>query len=354
MRLGIIGLPQSGKTTIFNALTHGHAPTTASAGRIEMHTAVIDVPDARLDELGRMFAPRKVIHAKVTYADVAGLEGAAEKSGISGALLNQLSQMDGFILVVRCFENENVPHPAGSVDPVRDIDSMKSELLLNDLVAVEKKTEKLEEELRKGAADKSSLERQMLLFRRLHDELSAGRALRDARISVEEDKLLSGFGLLSRKPLLILLNLGEGQAAPSISHEQNCPVLFLQGKLEMEISQLSAEDGLLFMKEYGIEEPGLEKMIRVSYDLLNLQSFFTIGDHEVHAWTILRGSSAAQAAGEIHTDMQRGFIRAEVISFNELVTLGGINEARSAGRLRLEGKDYILQDGEIVYIRFNV
>ena len=354
MKLGIIGLPQSGKTTIFNALTRGHAPTTASAGRIEVHTAVINVPDDRLEVLGRMFTPRKVVHAKMTYADVAGLDGSAGKSGISGTLLNQLSQMDGFILVVRCFQNENVPHPAGSIDPARDIASMEGELLLNDLIAVERKLERLEEDRRKGGSDKKLVEKQVELFKRLHEHLSTSKVLREVEISCEEEKLLSGFGLLSRKPTLILLNLGENQAAPECRLTHPCPVISLQGKLEMDIAQLPDEEGRLFMKEYGIEELGLEKMIRISYDLLNQQSFFTVGEDEVRAWTIQRGASASQAAGEIHTDMQRGFIRAEVISYAELTSLGGINEARASGKLRLEGKDYIVQDGEIIYIRFNI
>ncbi|MDO9131175.1 MAG: GTPase, partial [Anaerolineales bacterium] len=284
MKLGIIGLPQSGKTTIFNALTRGDAPTTASAGRMEVHTAVVDVPDARLDRLAEMFQPRKPIHAKVTYADIAGLEGGAAKSGISGTLLNQLAQMDGFLHVVRCFADENVPHSAGGVDPARDAAAMESELLLNDLIAVERKLERLTEERKKGGADKVLNERQAALFTRLHVELSAEKPLREVEITAEEDKHLSGFGLLTRKPLLVLLNLGESQSAPEIKLTHPCPVVALQGKLEMEIAQLAPDDAAVFMAEYGIAEPSLKRMIRLSYDLLHLQSFFTIGDDEVRAW----------------------------------------------------------------------
>lgn len=354
MKLGIIGLPQSGKTTIFNALTRGDAPTTASAGRMEVHTAVVDVPDARLDRLAEMFQPRKPIHAKVIYADIAGLEGGAAKSGISGTLLNQLAQMDGFLHVVRCFADENVPHSAGGVDPARDAAAMESELLLNDLIAVERKLERLTEERKKGGADKVLNERQTTLFTRLHAELSAEKPLREVEITVEEDKHLSGFGLLTCKPLLVLLNLGESQSAPEIKLPHPCPVVALQGKLEMEIAQLAPDDAAVFMAEYGIAEPSLNRMIRLSYDLLHLQSFFTIGDDEVRAWTVKRGANAYEAAGEIHTDLQRGFIRAEVVAFDDLSALGGLAEARAKGKLRLEGKEYIVQDGEIVHIRFNV
>ena len=354
MKLGIIGLPQSGKTTIFNALTRGHAPTTASAGRMEVHTAVVDVPDPRVDRLSALFKPKKTIYAKVTYADIAGLEGGAAKSGLSGALLNQLTQMDGLIHVVRCFENVNVPHPSGNVDPARDVTAMDSELLLNDLIAVERKLERLTEERKKGGADKILNERQTALFQRLHETLSSETPLRLSTISTEEDKLLSGFGLLTRKPLLLLLNLGEGQAAPEVKPAHSCPVVSLQGKLEMEIAQLPPEDAALFMQEYGIQELSLNKMISLSYDLLELQSFFTVGDDEVRAWTVKRGATAHEAAGEIHTDLQKGFVRAEVVAYQDLVDLGGLAEARAKGKLRLEGKDYVVQDGEIVHIRFNV
>ena len=354
MKLGIIGLPQSGKTTIFNALTRGHAPTTASAGRMEVHTAVVDVPDPRVDRLSALFKPKKTIYAKVTYADIAGLEGGAAKSGLSGSLLNQLTQMDGLIHVVRCFEDLNVPHPSGSVDPARDVSAMDTELLLNDLIAVERKLERLTEERKKGGADKILNERQTALFQRLHETLSSETPLRLSTISTEEDKLLSGFGLLTRKPLLLLLNLGEGQAAPEVKPAHSCPVVSLQGKLEMEIAQLPPEDAALFMQEYGIQELSLNKMISLSYDLLELQSFFTVGDDEVRAWTVKRGATAHEAAGEIHTDLQKGFVRAEVVAYQDLVDLGGLAEARAKGKLRLEGKDYVVQDGEIVHIRFNV
>ncbi|MCL4559257.1 MAG: redox-regulated ATPase YchF [Chloroflexi bacterium] len=356
MRLGIIGLPQSGKTTLFNALTRGTQPTGAAAGRIEVHTAVVDVPDPRVDRLSAMFQPKKTIYAKVTYADIAGLDGSAGKTGISGVLLNQLTQMDGFIHVVRCFESERVPHPAGSIDPLRDILTMDTELILNDLIAVERKQERLVEEKKKGGGrEKAVIEREITLFDRFHEALSAEIPLRDLEISFEEEKLLTGYGFLSRKPNLIVLNLSEGQEAPVIEYShRHSQIVALQGELEMEIAQLPPEEAEVFLKEYGIAEPSLSRMIRLSYDLLGLQSFFTVGPDEVRAWTVRRGATAPEAAGEIHTDLQKGFIRAEVVTYDDLVALGGLSEARGKGKLRLEGKDYVVQDGDVITIRFNI
>jgi GTP-binding protein YchF len=354
MRLGIIGLPQSGKTTIFNALTRGHQPLTTSGGRFDVHTGVVDVPDMRVDQLSSLFKPKKTIYAKVTYADIAGLEGS--QSAISGQLLNILTQMDGLLHVVRCFEDTNVPHPAGSINPLRDITTMDAELVLNDLIAVERKLERLADERKKGGGrEKSMIDREIVLFERFKEELSREIPLREIDLTAEEEKILSGFGFLTRKPMMILLNLHEGQEMPPIEYSRpHSNLAALQGKLEMEIAQLAPEDIEDFMTEYGISELGLARVIRLSYDLLGLISFFTVGPDEVRAWTIYRGSTAYEAAGEIHTDLQKGFIRAEVIPYDVLISLGGLNEAKAKGRLRLEGKEYVVHDGEIVHIRFNV
>ncbi len=354
MRLGIIGLPQSGKTTLYNALTRGSQPTGMSTGKIEVHTAVVDVPDPRVDTLSGMFNPKKTIYAKVTYADIAGLDGSAGKTGISGTLLNQLTQMDGFIHVVRVFDDENVPHPNGSIDPMRDINAMDSEFILNDLISVERKLEKLAEERKKGAGrDKGTIDREIELFNRLNDALGEENPLRNLDLTEDEIKILSGFGFLSLKPMLIVLNLSEGQKAPEIAYpHKHSQVVALQGKLEMDISQLPPEEMEMFLQEYGIEEPSLNRMIRLSYDLLGLQSFFTVGPDECRAWTVERGATAPIAAGVIHSDLQKGFIRAEVVHYNDLTTLGSMNEAKTRGKLRLEGKEYIVKDGDILNIRF--
>ncbi len=355
MRLGIIGLPQSGKTTLFNALTRSTQPT-GPTGKIEIHTGVVDVPDPRVDKLSAMFKPKKTIYAKVTYADIAGLDGSAGKTGISGTLLNQLTQMDGFIHVIRTIEDENVAAPSGSVNPTRDLATMDSEFIINDLIAVERKLERLREERKKGAGrDKGQIEREVVLFERIEAALNEETPLRDLAINAEEEKLLSGFGFLSRKPVLIVFNQSEGQSMPQIPYpHQHSQMVALQGKLEAEIAQLPPEDARMFLEEYGIEEPSLNRMIRLSYDLLGLQSFFTVGPDEVRAWTVRRGALAPEAAGEIHTDLQKGFIRAEVVAYNDLISLGGMTEVRSKGKLRLEGKEYPVLDGDILNIRFNI
>jgi hypothetical protein len=318
---------------------------------MEVHTAVVDVPDARVDRLSAMFNPRKTIYAKVTYADIAGLEGGG-KASISGQLLNQLTQLEGFLLVVRAFANDNVPHPTGSVDPKRDLEVMYSELLLNDLIAVERKLERLIEERKKGGTDKTINERQTALFTRLNEALNANTPLRKLALNADESRELASFGLLTRKPLMTVFNLGEGQRAPEL--ELDHPSTALMGQLEMEIAQLSPDDAAVFMKEYGIEELGLSRMIKLSYDLLQLQSFFTVGEDEVRAWTVDRGATALEAAGAIHTDLQHGFVRAEVVAYEDLVSLGDMNQARTKGKLRLEGKEYPVQDGDIVHVRFNL
>jgi GTP-binding protein YchF len=365
MKLGIIGLPQSGKTTTFNALTRGDRPVGpghAGGGRFEVQTAVVPVPDPRVDVLSGMFKPRKTIYAQVIYADIAGVEaagdgGAAEKSGFSGPLLNQLATMDGFLHVVRAFENPTVPHPQGSVDPARDLAAVDGELLLNDLLAVERKLERLDEEAKKGIIkDKGLHAQEQALFATLKQALEADKPLRDLELSPADEKLLASYQLLTRKPMLVVFNAGDEAAdparLPSYNHARAGSVV-LQGKLEMEIAQLPPDEAAMFLQEYGITEPGLNRMIRLSYDLLGLESFFTVGEDEVRAWTVRRGASAPEAAGEIHTDLQKGFIRAEVASYADLTQAGGYPELRAQGKLRLEGKDYIVKDGDILNIRFS-
>jgi GTP-binding protein YchF len=357
MRLGIIGLPQSGKTTVFNALTRGRAPTGAmiGGGRFEVHTAVVAVPDPRVDKLSSMFHPQKTVYAQVTYADVAGIESNPSARGeLKGPLLAELRQMDGLLNVVRAFEDEAVPHPLGGIDPARDASAMDSELLINDLITVERKLERLQEELRKGGAkDKAQAQKEAELFGRLNAHLQENKTVRDLDLSPDEERALSGIGLLTQKPMLILWNLGEGQKEPGLpAPGRRYAAAGIQGKLEMEIAQMSPQESAAFLKEYGIEEPGMNRVIRLSYDLLGLQSFFTVGEDEVRAWTVRRGALAPEAAGVVHTDMQKGFIRAEVVHYDDLTALGGMAEARGKGKLRLEGKEYPVKDGDILNIRF--
>lgn len=356
MRLGIVGLPQSGKTTVFNALTRGTQPTGTVTGKIEVHEAVVDVPDARVDKLAEMFLPKKTIYAKVTYDDISGLDGSASKSGISGELLNKLAQMDGFIHVVRAFENDMVVHPNGSIDPARDIASMEGDFIINDLISVEKKLQRLTEEKKKGGGrDKAVIEREIELFNRFHECLTADKPLRTLDISAEELKSVSGFGLLSLKPILIIINMDEMQDVPAVEAPgANTMLTSIRGKIEMELSQMEPDDAEMFMEEYGIKELALNSIIRLSYELLDQQSFFTAGADECRAWTTSRHATAPEAAGVIHTDLQKGFIRAEVIAYDDLMELGSMNEAKAKGKLRLEGKDYLVKDGDILNIRFNV
>jgi len=354
MKLGIIGLPQSGKTTVFNALTRAEQPTGEAVSRMEVHSAVVDVPDERVERLTHMFNPKKKILAKVTYADIAGLGSAADKGEISGQLLNQLAQMDGYIHVVRCFDDPQVAHVRERIDPQRDIRLMDEEFMLNDQIMVERKQEKLTEEHRKGGGrDKGLIEREIALFERLHAALASGQPLRELDLNSEKEKAISGFGFLSRKPLMILLNLGEGQAESQLDDlPAKAGCLALQGKLEMDIVRLPDEDAQVFMAEYGISELGLVRLIRASYDLLGLQSFFTVGEDEVRAWTVRRGALAPEAAGVVHSDMEKGFIRAEVVAYSDLMTCGSLAEARARGKLRLEGKQYPVQDGDVISVRF--
>jgi len=354
MKLGIIGLPQSGKTTIFNALTRASQPTDMSSGKMEIHTGVVDVPDNRVDRLVEFFAARKTVRAKVTYVDIAGL-GSGNKGELSGSLLNQLSQMDGLIHVVRCFEDENVLHVLSSINPSRDIANMDAELLLNDQIKIEAKLLRLHEDGHKGGRDKGEIERETKLFEKLNETLQQEKPLRILTLDEEEERLIQGYGFLTRKPMLIILNLSEGQTVPTIdSATSNYKMIPLQGKIEMEIAQLPAEEAQLFLQEYGIEEPGLNRMIRESYELLGLLSFFTAGEKEVHAWTVHKGATAPEAAGTIHSDMQQGFIRAEIMAYSDLMDAGSIAELRNRGKLRVEGKNYIIQDGDIIEIRFNI
>lgn len=356
MQLGIIGLPQSGKTTVYKALTGADIPAEMSTGQMEVHTAVVDVPDPRVDRLCDMFKPKKIVRAKVTYADIAGLDGTAGRAGLPGVMINQLAQMDGFLHVVRQFENASVPHLAESIDPIRDITTMDTDFILNDLLMVERRLEKLREEHRRGVSrPRDVIQLEIDLFERLEAMLNAEKPLRHFTFTAEEDKVVSSFGFLSRKPQIIVFNQSEDQAIVEYSSPHpHTTVVSLPAKLELDIMALEPEDAAIFMEEYGVSELSMSRLIKVSYDLLNVHSFFTAGEKEVHVWTLRKGSNAREAAGTIHSDMEKGFIRAEVISFDDLMTYGTTAEARNHGRLRVEGKNYIIEDGDIIEIRFNI
>ena len=356
MQLGIIGLPQSGKTTLYKALTKADVPTEMSSGRMEVRTAVVDVPDDRVTELVKLYVPKKVVRTKVTYADIAGLDGSANKEGLSGQLINQIAQMDGLLHVVRQFENASVPHQAGSVDPLRDLQALDSEFMLNDMIMVERRLEKLREEHRRGVArPREVTQAEIDLFERLHAVLSQDKPLRHYHFTAEEDKVLASFGFLSRKPQIVVFNISEDQKPVEFSSPHpHTNAVSMAAKLEMDLAALEPEDAAMFMEEFGVTETGLVRLIRMSYDLLGLQTFFTAGEKEVHAWTLRRGGTAKDAAGVIHTDLEKGFIRAEIVAYEDMIKYKNNAEARNHGRLRVEGKDYPMADGDIIEVRFNI
>ncbi len=356
MRLGIIGLPQSGKTTIFNALTGQQIKTGfGGSGQMEIHTAVVPVPDPRVDFLSALYKPKKTTYATVTYKDIGGLDSGMGEGGLSGPLRNELQQVDGFVHVVRVFTDESVPHAQGSVNPARDIGLLESEFLLLDLIAVERRQERLKDEWSKKPDVRRNVEQETALMERLHAHLEAERPLRELGLTADEIKLVSGYGLLTLKPMLIVLNCGETLIPPEeVSGSTTAPAISLQGQVEAEIAGLEPEDRALFLADYGIEEPSASRVIRLSYDLLGIHSFFTVGEDEVRAWSMPVGGNAVDAAGTIHTDLARGFIRAEVTAYADLHALGDMKAVKAAGKQRLEGKTYIVQDGDILTIRFNV
>jgi ribosome-binding ATPase len=357
MRLGIIGLPNSGKTTIFNALTRSNRPTGAvSSGKMEVFTAVVSVPDERIEKLTAMYKPKRTILATITYTDIGGMEKGISASGISGELRNQLQQVDGLIHVVRAFEDDTVPHPDGSVDPARDLTTVDTEFLLSDLITVERRLERLAEDSKKGKVqNKTAYETETALLGRFKDQLDALQPLRDLDVTDEEQRLVRGYGLLSLKPVLVVINVGDTQSNVALNYtHKNAAVVSLQGRIEAEIAQLEGDDQKMFLEEYGITETSANRVIRASYDLMKIQAFFTVGEDEVRAWTIPVGSTAQEAAGAIHSDLSRGFIRAEVTASADLLAIGSEAEVKKQGKMRLEGKEYIVKDGDILHIRANV
>lgn len=362
MHIAIIGLPNSTKTTIFNALTRGHSETASySSGKFAINSGVVGVPDPRVDRLTAMFKPRKMAYAQVTYADISGLDRGVGKGGLEGPLLNALSESDALLHVVRDFEDSTVPHSEGSVDPRRDIEIVDIELLLSDMGIVAKRIERLTSDLARGLnkPGRAASEAEMALMQRVQTHLTDEKPLRDLDLTPAELKMLRNFGLLTLKPLLVVLNVGDrtpADALAAFSHYQHkkTTVVTLQGRLEMELSQMSPEEAAEFLPEYGITEPGLNRLIRVSYELLGLQSFFTVGEDEVRAWTVPVGATAVEAAGVIHSDLAKGFIRAEVVAYDDLMAAGSMVAATQRGRVRLEGRDYVVKDGDILNIRFNI
>ncbi|MDP3879149.1 MAG: redox-regulated ATPase YchF [Dehalococcoidales bacterium] len=363
--VGIVGLAKSGRTTIFNALTGGSVDTGGYGQESSaLHVGTAKVPDPRLKVLVDMFRPRSLVPASVTYTDIGASVKSLVEKGISGQLLTQLSNVDVLINVVRAFKDESVPHTEGSLDVERDITNMDMELAFSDLALVEKRLGRIEASL-KGAkpSERSGILQEQELLLRIKLELEKDVPIREVPLSAREVKAIAGYQFLTAKPVLIVVNIGEEQLSQSESltaelgsrySRPQCRLITICGKLEMELAQLedSAADAL--RADYGLKETGLERVIRLSYELLGLISFFTVGSDEVKAWSIPGTTTAVKAAGKIHSDIERGFIRAEVISYEDLVQCGSLAEGRKKGLLRLEGKDYLVRDGDVINFLFNV
>jgi GTP-binding protein YchF len=366
LEICIIGLPKSGKTTIFNALTKGKANTTTYATTaIAPNIGVAKVPEPRLQALEKIFQPKKIMPAEVKYVDIAGIARDFGKGeGISGNLLNYLSNADALLHVVRAFEDQDVPHVEGNIDPKRDIATMNLELVFSDVAIIERRLKRLDDSL-KGAkqAERDPLLKEQSLLQKIKSQLEKEIPIWQQSLTDEEIKSLVGYQFLTAKPMLLVINIGENQLAQSKSFESDIrssyshslfEVVALCGKLEMELAQLDDVDSTEFRKAMDLTEPAVDRIIRLSYQLLGLISFFTTASDELKAWTITSGTSAVKAAGKIHSDMEKGFIRAEVINFNDLDKCGSVAEARKHGVLRLEGKNYIVQDGDVITFLFNI
>jgi GTP-binding protein YchF len=366
MQIAIVGLAGSGKTTVFNTLTGGHAETGGYGG-VTLNVGVVKVPDPRLEALATIFKPKKIVQADVTYADLPApppsTEGHVGTEDLPADHLARLRDSDALLHVARAFDDPANPHPDGSVDPARDIERLDLEFHLADLSMAERRIERLKTSARHGnPAEREAAEREDAVLRRILAGLETGSPIRDLDLDLDEEKAIRGFRFLTQKPVLVLLNVGDNDlaAAPALVagvaagyDHRHAMVEALAARIEMELGELEPDEAAVFMEELGIPESGLGRVIGLSYRLLGLISFLTAGPDEVRAWPVPDGSTAVDAAGAIHTDLARGFIRAETVAYEDLLTLGSMAEARKAGRLRSEGKTYRVRDGDVLEILFS-
>ena len=366
LRLGIVGLPNVGKSTLFNALTSSRAAAAENYPfcTVEPNVGVVEVPDPRLEQLNALVKPKKKVPAVVEFVDIAGLvRGASQGEGLGNQFLSHIREVDAVVHVIRCFDDPDVVHVMGPVDPVRDHDVITSELALADLAVVERRLDKTRKTARAGDKDAQA---ELVVLERVLAELNAGRGAREAGESEEAVRFLRQLGLLTAKPILYAANVNEPDLAAGggpwldrlraavQTHHEEAEIVLFSAKLEAELGELAGDERREYLASAGVTEPGLDRLIHAGFRLLGLQTFFTVGENEVRAWTMHRGDTAFAAAGEIHSDFQRGFIRAEVIPYDDLVAAGGWPQAKAKGLIRQEGKGYVVREGDVVEFRFAV